>query len=89
MGIPFGINGSISRDAIPVVMFTASIFENNVLRPGPCLVKESIEYQDLDALLLDNAKISEKTPLEYDQFFIGENKGMSISSNLSINSSLG
>ncbi len=83
------MSGIISKDAIPVVIFTASIFENNVLSPGPCLVSESIEYQDLEAFLLDNAKISEITPLEYVQFFIGENSGISISFNFSINSSFG
>jgi hypothetical protein len=64
MGMLFGISGRISKEAIPVVMFTASILENNVFNPTPCLVKESIECHFLDAFRDDFANISEKVPRE-------------------------
>ena len=59
-----GINGRISKEAIPVVMFTASMFENSVFNPTPCFVRESIEYHFLDAFLEERAKISENIPRE-------------------------
>ena len=64
MGRLGGISGRISNEAIPVVMLTASILENSVFKPTPCLVKESMEYHFLDAFRDDLAKISENIPRE-------------------------
>ena len=59
-----GISGRSSNEAIPVVMLTASMLENNVFKPTPCFVKESIEYHFLDAFRDDLANISENIPRE-------------------------
>ena len=89
MGMWFGISGRISNEAIPVVMFTASMFENKVFNPLPCFVNESMEYHFFDAVRDDLAKISERIPREYDQFITGEKRGIFNSFNLSMSSLFG